>query len=65
MKEIDKERFVRVYRQGALRSFEIIVDRVTGVNYLFATYGEAGGITPLLDKNGYVIVTDPSDIKKV
>jgi hypothetical protein len=35
------------------------------VNYLFATYGGVGGITPLLDKNGYVVVTDPSEIVKV
>ncbi|MGI6150354.1 MAG: DUF6440 family protein [Christensenellales bacterium] len=59
------ERFVRIYKQGAMRTYEIIVDRETGVNYLFATYGGVGGITPLLDKNGYVVVTDPSEIVKV
>lgn len=62
----DNERFVRTYKQtGALRSFEVFVDRETGVNYLFTTYGQTGGITPLLDKNGYVVVTNPEDIEKV
>jgi hypothetical protein len=43
----------------------VFVDRETGVNYLFTAYGNAGGITPLLDKNGYVVVTEPSEIIKV
>ena len=45
------DRFVRIYKQGAMRVFEVFVDRETGVNYLFTSYGNAGGITPLLDKN--------------
>ena len=35
----------------------ILVDRQTGVNYLLATYGEAGGLTPLLDEEGKPVVT--------
>lgn len=58
----DGDRFVRIYKQGAMRVFEVFVDRETGVNYLFTSYGNAGGITPLLDKNGYVVVTEPSKI---
>ncbi|MGI6192395.1 MAG: DUF6440 family protein [Christensenellales bacterium] len=59
------DRFVRIYKQGAFRTFEIFVDRETGVNYLFTYYGNAAGFTPLLDKNGYVVVTDPSEIETV
>lgn len=36
----------------------IIVDKKTGVNYLFVTSGHAGGLTPLLDKDGKPIVEE-------
>ena len=35
----------------------IIIDNETGVNYLFFNSGYAGGLTPLLDAKGNVIVT--------
>ncbi|MBO5797814.1 MAG: xylan 1,4-beta-xylosidase [Clostridia bacterium] len=35
----------------------ILVDRVTGVNYLYYTLGNSGGLTPLLDANGKPVVT--------
>ncbi|MBO4536185.1 MAG: xylan 1,4-beta-xylosidase [Bacteroidales bacterium] len=35
----------------------IIIDNETGVNYLFVNSGYAGGLTPLLDAKGNVIVT--------
>lgn len=31
---------------------KILLDTVTGVQYLFVTDGSAGGLTPLLDKDG-------------
>jgi hypothetical protein len=37
---------------------EIWVDRETGVNYLFHAAGYAGGLTPLLDKDGKPVITD-------
>lgn len=36
---------------------KIIVDRQTGVNYLYYSSGYSGGLTPLLDSDGKVIVT--------
>ena len=36
---------------------KILVDTITGVNYLYYFVGQGGGITPLLDKNGSIIVT--------
>ena len=36
---------------------QVIVDRVTGVNYLWIKSGYAGGITPLLDADGKPIIT--------
>ncbi len=51
-----EKRFVKVYSQGA-GSVEILVDKETGVNYLFRASGYAGGLAVLLDKDGKPIVT--------
>ena len=48
---LDK-RFQVIQKEGKLSGFKVIVDRETGVNYLFAWDGYAGGLTPLLDKDG-------------
>ena len=57
------KRFERAYTQsGELGvSVEILVDRETGVNYMFYRSGYAGGLTPLLDKDGNVVVTPTSE----
>lgn len=52
-----EKRFEKVYSQGALECIEILVDRETGVNYLFRQNGYAGGLTPLLDRDGKPVVT--------
>ena len=51
------KRFERIYTQGTLTTTEIWIDKETGVNYLFHTDGNAGGLTPLLDKNGKPVIT--------
>ncbi len=51
------ERFQKVYSQGVIDVIEIWVDTETGVNYIFRRNGYAGGLTPLLDKEGNVVVT--------
>lgn len=53
-----EERFVKVYTQGVMNTIEILVDKETGVNYLFRAGGYAGGLTPLLDSNGNVVITE-------
>ena len=50
-------RFEKVYSQGQLEAMEIWVDKETGVNYLYHAAGYGAGLTPLLDKDGKVIVT--------
>ena len=35
----------------------VLVDKETGVNYLFTHMGYAGGLTPLLDADGRPVVT--------
>ena len=52
------DRFQSVYHQGSLSAVEIWVDTQTGVNYMFCKCGMAGGLTPLLDKDGKPVVTD-------
>ncbi|MBO4535592.1 MAG: xylan 1,4-beta-xylosidase [Bacteroidales bacterium] len=43
---------------GMLTTAFVIIDNETGVNYLFVNAGGgAGGLTPLLDAKGNVIVT--------
>lgn len=52
-----EKRFKRIYIQGSISTAEILVDTVTGVNYLFMTSGQAGGLTPLLDEKGQPVIT--------
>lgn len=51
-----EKRFEKVYSQD-LGSVSIFVDKETGVNYLFAQSGYAGGLTPLLDREGKPVIT--------
>lgn len=51
------DRFKKIYEQGMLEVLEIWVDVETGVNYVFRTSGNAGGLTPLLDKEGKPVIT--------
>jgi len=53
----DNERFEKVYSQGSLTVTEIWVDKVTGVNYVFHASGYAGGMTPLLDREGKPVIS--------
>lgn len=51
------DRFEKVYSQGQINVTEIWVDKETGVNYVFHTCGYAGGMTPLLDREGKPVVS--------
>ena len=51
------KRFKKVYGQGAIDNIEIWVDTETGVNYMFKSSGYAGGLTPLLNKDGTIVVS--------
>ena len=44
-------------KTGLMRSVRIIVDQKTGVNYLFYGEAQAGGLCPLLDRDGKPIIT--------
>ena len=51
------DRFEKVHSQGTMNVMEIWVDRETGVNYVFHASGYAGGMTPLLDRDGKPVVS--------
>ena len=58
--EKKEERFEVVFTDGSeLKNSgvrQILVDKTTGVHYLVWKAGYAGGITPLLDSNGKVVI---------
>ena len=55
-----ENRFKVVFKDGSQLSDDgvrqVLVDMETGVNYLVWESGYAGGITPLLDSKGNVII---------
>ena len=52
------KRFVRMQQEASWTgTTEIWVDRVTGINYLFHATGNAGGLTPLLNRDGTPVIT--------
>ena len=61
----NNNRFKMIYSQGKLTSIEIWVDKETGVNYIFRQSGYAGGMTPLLDKDGKPVVTPVEQLKNI
>ena len=52
-----EKRFVRVHTDGVMTTSEIWVDTQTGVNYFFHASGYAGGLTPLLDRDGRPVIS--------
>lgn len=55
-----EKRFEKIYTQGGGFSgaaIEVYVDKQTGVNYVYFQNGYGGGLTPLLDGEGKVVVT--------
>ncbi|MGN1110315.1 MAG: DUF6440 family protein [Oscillospiraceae bacterium] len=54
----DNQRFVVVHKESTVMTVtQILVDKVTGVNYLWHAEGYGGGLTVLLDKDGKPVVT--------
>ena len=58
-----KNRFKKIYSQGALTCTEILVDRETGVNYIYHSAGYSGGLTVLLDRDGKPVITPVIDLE--
>ena len=60
-KEKKDKRFEITVKEGSELAdsglMQVIVDKETGVNYLFVKSGYGAGLTPLLDADGKVVVT--------
>ena len=52
-----EERFEKIFSQGTMNVTEIWVDKETGVNYLYHACGTAGGMTPILDRDGKPVIS--------
>ena len=50
------DRFITIYKEGIFERTKIIVDKETGVHYLYNWFGYSGGITPLLGSDGKVVI---------
>lgn len=51
-------RFEKIYSQSTFSgSTQILVDKETGVNYIYHSSGYGGGLTPLLDKDGKPVIS--------
>ena len=61
MKKSNKNKSDRFTNLNPFSSKQIIVDKETGVNYLFVQNGYAGGLTPLLNRDGTPVVTTVFD----
>ena len=61
----NNDRFEIIYSKGVVNTTEIIVDKETGINYLFHVSGYGGGLTPLLDREGNPVVSTIVDGKVV
>lgn len=60
------KRFVVTEKEGSefTNYAQVVVDKKTGVNYLWIKSGYAGGLTPLLDREGRPIITAVADIEE-
>ncbi len=58
-------RFTVTEKQGSEFSnlIQIIVDKKTGVNYMWVKSGYSGGLTPLLDREGKPIITSVTNFE--
>ena len=55
---------VKSVNDSFLPTTYILIDKETGVNYLFHHSGNAGGLTPLLDATGKVIVSSSWELEE-
>lgn len=60
------KRFIVTEKEGSefTNFVQVIVDKNTGVNYLWVKSGYSGGLTPLLDREGKPIITTVSKFEE-
>ncbi len=59
------KRFIVTEKEGSAFSnlIQVIVDKKTGVNYMFVQSGNSGGLTPLLDREGKPVITSVTNLE--
>jgi len=57
----DSKRFLFEEDEGFMKGTKVIVDQETGVQYLFANWASAGGLTLLVDKDGKPLLAQNSE----
>ena len=58
-----EKRFLLIHSESAaLQDTQIWVDRETGVNYLWHSSGNAGGLTPLLRADGTPVISPRGEL---
>ena len=62
----EEKRFRKVKKENVAfgETAIILQDTQTGVNYLFVQTGYAGGLTPLLDREGKPLVTSSFEFEE-
>ena len=62
----EEKRFRKIKKENISfgESAIVLQDTQTGVNYLFIQSGYAGGLTPLLDREGKPIITSSFEFKE-
>ena len=60
------KRFIVTEKEGSAFTslIQVIVDKHTGVNYMYIQSGNSGGLTPLLDRDGKPIITSTANIEE-
>ena len=55
----EDNRFIVTYKQGGFSdpAVKILVDKYTGINYIWTTSGYAGGLTVLLGRDGKPVIS--------
>ncbi|MBQ9914280.1 MAG: xylan 1,4-beta-xylosidase [Clostridia bacterium] len=60
------KRFVVTEKEGngfTSDLIQVIVDKKTGVNYMYIQSGNSGGLTPLLDREGKPVITSVTNLE--
>ena len=62
-KEKKPSRFKEIHAEGSFGiTTRILVDKETGINYLWHVEGYGGGLTPLLNADGTPVITPKSQL---
>ena len=63
-KDKNDKKYIKIFREGSLtESIEVLLDTETGVNYICFAASYGLGLTPLLDEEGKVVVSNQREIE--